>query len=201
MSEFDHHSSAEKKLSSEKLQLLLTSTSTWLRSILNEKSAPDDIDSVALVPATPDELYYQNKHGSLSVYDLIDGVYVEFSQLNTAEETLGITHYLLKQTADGSWQLQTTGDLYRIPSLHLDFDEWRGLELSDHDERLSTKEPLYPEYLEPANADEILLFHEIIERGAFGDSRFDFSDLDVFMRSTAAIANDIEQLKRNNSES
>lgn len=198
MFEFDHHSPAEKELSFEKRQALLTSTASWLRRILDEKRDPDDSSTVALTSATPDEFYYQNKHGSISVYDFIDGTYVEFSHYDSHEERLGITHYLLKQGTGGVWNLQTTGDLFDKPRLHLEFDEWRGLELSDDDERLNQKEPLYPEYLEDADGETVVLFHEIVERGTFGDSRFNFGELNAFMGRTAAILADIDILSKNN---
>lgn len=194
MFEFDRHHSAEKQMNFEKRQEMLASSATWLRQILDEKRDPDDCDSIAITPATPDEFYYQNKHGSISVYDLINAIYVEFSVFDSHDQRQAITHFVLNQGRGGVWQLQTTGDLYKIPSLHLEFDEWRGLELSDHDERLSEKEPLYPEYQTPATPDEVALFHETVERGVFGNSRFDFSQLNAFMARTAAILDDIERL-------
>ncbi|MDB5180336.1 MAG: hypothetical protein JWO54_94 [Candidatus Saccharibacteria bacterium] len=153
-----------KEPTGEELQKKLENTALWLRKTIDEQFDADVHSEATFASANTAENRATGNSTWLAIYDLIDQYCVELSEHGAGHSTVSMTHYSLKQKAGGVWQLQTTGNLSEI-----------------EDENVPMDEPLYPNILRDATNEEIVKFSEAVGLGAFGDTIFDFNELQPFL--------------------
>ncbi|MDB5163289.1 MAG: hypothetical protein JWN28_897 [Candidatus Saccharibacteria bacterium] len=188
-----------KEPTGEELQKKLENTALWLRKIIDEQFDADVHSEATFVSANTAENRVTGNSTWLAIYDLIDQYCIELSEHGAGHSTVSMTHYFLKQKAGGAWQLQTTGNLSEIEDENVLMD----IESSDQSDNPfygESQEPLYPNILRDATNEEIVKFSEAVELGAFGDTIFDFNELQSFLSDIQAIQNDAEDMDKNNPE-